>query len=466
MCEAARRILFFLQPGRTSRHAALDMIAGLQSAGHAVSVLELGPLWERLDGLGSLAAGERLAATTQVGAFIRHANIDLSISFWANALTTFTHGWGSSSPSAAPAATSCFDLWDSPHLMYWFDAPHWAQGGSVRDLIPSGLLRGPRLRSVVNNAGAAHEMTGPLGFGHAAALPYAIHERAFHPEAWLPAARREFDLAVATGPGDPPPTPLMLRELERDDPDTAAIRAECAARALPGLRVLAERTGPEHASPSAVTHLLERLLATQLANPHTPMLRRLDGLAAADPALGPARAALCSNPGLWIDASAHIRSVDSWRRPFITAFLCRRLRTVLFGEGPDALDPWGIARGAAATLGYVPHEEQRRAYGRARLALSAMRWQDDTGIHLKPLEAGASGTLPLCEWRSGLAELLEPGTQVAAARTPGELAALARTLLAQPERIDGMAQAALVRIRREHTWKVRSGQVLAALSTP
>ncbi len=458
------RILFFLQPGNTSRHAALDMIAGLQAAGHTVSILELGPLWARYDALGARAANELLATTRQVGGFIKSANIDLSIAFWGNALTSLTHSWDGAGNAGRPAnaATSCFDLWDAPHLMYWFDAPHWAQGGTVRDMTPTGLFRGQRLFSIVNNSGAAEEMTSVLGFGHAAPLPYAVSEATFRPDPWKPAAQREFDIAIAAGPGDEPPTPLMLAELARERPDVDTIRAEQAAAARGALPPLVDRAAAEHRA--GVATLLARLLDTQLADPHTPMLRRLNALCAADPGLAAAGSALLANAGLWIDASAHMRRVDAWRRAFHAAYLCRRFSCVLFGEGAAGLVPWGVragtGRGETPSLGYVPHEAQRTVYGRARFALSAMRWQDDIGIHLKPLEAGASGTVSLCDWRSGLAELLEPETQTIATRTPGDMAARAGDLLASPDRIDSIAQAALMRIRREHTWRTRGGQLL------
>lgn len=461
------RILFFLQPGNTSRHAALDMIAGLQAAGHTISTLELGPLWARYDALAATparAADERLATTRQVGGFIKSANIDLSIAFWGNALTSLTHGWNRTPTTDRPDghALSCFDLWDAPHLMYWFDAPHWAQGGTVRGMAPTGLFTGRSLFSIVNNSGIADEMTRTLAFRHAAALPYAVSEITFRPDPWKPARQREFDIAIATGPGDDPPTPLMLTELSREQPDIAAIRAEQAAAARDGLHPLATRApAAQHA---ALHTLLSRLIDTQLADPHTPMLRRLDALVAADPALAPAHASLLADPGLWIDASAHIRRIDSWRRAFHAAFLCRRFSCVLFGEGPESLAPWGVrtgtSRGETPSLGYVPHEAQRTVYGRARFALSAMRWQDDIGIHLKPLEAGASGTVSLCDRRSGLAELLEPETQTIATHSPGDMAARATALLANPDRIDTIAQAALMRIRREHTWRARSAQLL------
>ncbi|MFN0010237.1 MAG: glycosyltransferase [Phycisphaerales bacterium] len=445
------RILFFLQPGNTSRHAALDMIAGLQTAGHTVSVLELGPVWSRLEALGTRAAPERLALTQQVGGFLRSAQIDLSIAFWGNALTTLTHA------SSEGRATSCFDLWDAPHLMYWFDAPHWAQGGTVRQMTPTGLFGGRSLFSTVNNQGIADEMTGVLGFAHAAALPYAINERTFHPDPWLPAKDREFDIAIAAGPGDEPPTPLMLAELAREQPDCEAIRHEQAARVRADLATLATRLPSQHHAACAA--LLERLLATQLADPHTPVLTRLRAAVAADSGLSDASAALLADAGLWIDATHALRRVDSWRRAFHTAFMLRRFRCVLFGETGDALGPWGGTR-EATVLGYVPHEEQRRVYGRARLALSAMRWQDDVGLHLKPLEAGASGTMSICDWRSGLTQLLEAGTQVIATRSPGDMAREVACLLADPARIDTIAHAALTRIRREHTWKVRGEQML------
>ena len=95
-----------------------------------------------------------------------------------------------------------------------------ADGGVAVDWLPTGIFGSPSLRSVVNNAGTAEEITDVLGFAHAAVVPHG-----FNPETFCPSSRsvrsaaRRFDLAFSAVDGDPTPTELMVEELSSDVPD-------------------------------------------------------------------------------------------------------------------------------------------------------------------------------------------------------------------------------------------------------
>ncbi len=171
-------------------------------------------------------------------------------------------------------------------------------------MFPIGVLRSRWLLNVVNNEAIAEEMRRVLGFAHALGLPYGINDLVFKPpDAPTPMRDREFDIACTLGPGGSAPTPLMLEQLERDQPDTQAIRSEAAWRVAPMLDQLADRAPP--AARPGLRRLFADLLGTQLESRHAPMLQRLDALTLRESSPhGDAAAALLADPALWIDVSA------------------------------------------------------------------------------------------------------------------------------------------------------------------
>lgn len=453
------RILCFLQPGTVSRALFLDFIDGLTRAGHTCLNLELSSIWKRMEAEPAKRAVIATAATRQVVAAITQHRIDLSISMWSNAISTLAHG----SKDGKPA--TCFELMPPPqaphpHLQYWLDAPQWAQGGTVRTLLPTGVFKSPCVYNYVNSPHTAEEMTRVLGFRHALGMPYGVNETVFRPprtDGGEPAAAREFDLCFAIGPGDPPPTELMLRELERDRPDCEAIRSEASWRVAPRLDELAGRAEPG-ALRDRLRELLAELLQSQLDARHTPVLTRLDAIIARRPELQAAQESLLADPALFIDATALVRSVEHWERAFTFVYLARRFRCLLSGEAD--LGAWGCP---VQSIGFVPHERQSEVYARARMGLSVMRWQDDAGLHPKVLECAASGTVPLVARRAGIDELLKPGDECAVFEGPAEAARQLAEHMKAPARLDEIADAALQRVRREHTWKVRADAIVRRL---
>ena len=103
-------------------------------------------------------------------------------------------------------------------------------------------------------------------------------------------------------------------------------------------------------------------------------------------------------------------------------------------------------------IGPVPYDAMSGVYARGRLALNVMRWQDDVGLNLKPLEITASGVPCLCERRAGLDGLFEIGTEIESFDSPATLARTARVLLADEDRRVALAEAGRARTVRDHTW--------------
>ncbi len=464
------RILFLVQPGNVSREIFHDAIRGFERAGHQCLRAELAPIWAAFEANPGRRAQVASEATGQVSTAIRAQRIDLTVAMWSNALSTLMHQPARGGQGPGPGRViPCFEAMTPPcpHLMYWLDAPQWAQSGSVPKLQPSGLFASRWLFSVVNNEAIAEEMRRVMGFAHARGMPYGVCEETFKPSPWAAMGEREFDLAFALGPGDAPPTDAMREELERDRPDVMRIRADLA-RGL-GLEALVDRA--PSARRDGVRRLLQGLVERQLSEPHRPMLERLDALVRQDGAaeMKDGAEALLADCQLFIDASAQIRRIDSWRRAFTFVFLARQLRCVLFGGADLAAAGWGeLAAGGGGGgkpgvtwLGHVPHTEQAAVYSRARLGLSVMRWQDDVGVNLKPFEITASGAAALVGRRVGLEDLWAEDEEIVVFSDPGEALTKARRLLDEPERLERIAATGRARTLRDHTWRLRCGQILA-----
>lgn len=436
------RIVFFTHAGTNSRDILLDMAAGFERAGHEVLRWELEPMVRVYQAGAAARAAVIQSMTAMVAEFIRANRVDMSVGMWANALGSLAHG------RIDGKLASCFDMIDSPHLMFWLDAPHWAAGGGMHDLFGSPLIAGPRLRSVVNNEGIAREMTEVLGFASAIGRRYGINEEIFRP---YPRTRVEYDIVFGSGPGDPNPSELMLRELESDEPDVDAMRRERAQSAEARLDEFAATLG---ADTDAMTALFRELLALRLAPPGTPILDDLARLEARGHAEAGRR--LRAEPRAFVRATAMLRSIDSWRRAFTITYLSRRAKCAVFGSAP--LEGWDCE---ATRLGDLPYADMPRAYSSGRIGLNAMRWQDDIGLNLKPYEITASGACLLCDGRVGFDEVFAEGVEAASFADPAQAWAKAKVLLGDDAGRRAMAEAGRARTLRDHTWTAAAEELIA-----
>ncbi len=477
MAKRALTIVFFLQPGNVSRQIFLAMRRGFERAGHTCLTVELAQIWNAMAAQPWREAELLTQATASVTKLFQTQRVDLSIAMWHNVLPSLAHG------RRDGKMVTCFDLMTppTPHMMYWLDAPHWSNAGTVREVIPTGVFKAPMLFSFVNNAATAEEMRSVLGFRHAMGLAYGVDVEslsggtvrelsagdasALTPITPEEMAGREFDLAFSLGPGDPPPSELALRELDRDEPDVVAVRREHAARVRPGLLELAERAPV--CVRKGVRAVLASLLEIQIANRHEPMLRRLERIEHGDAgtitresgaACKSACDALRADLGLFIDTTAMVRQVESVERAFTFGYLARRCKAMLFGDCD--VGAWlGGRAGSTRVEKFAP--DQGAMYRQARLGLSVMRWQDDVGTHIKPLEAAAAGCVPLVARRVGIEDLFEAGTECEVFDTLSDGLQALRRVAADPARAATIANAARARVVRDHTWTKRAEAMVA-----
>jgi spore maturation protein CgeB len=449
------RALFFVHPGQVSRSIMMDMAAGFRTAGHEVLEADLGQVWRAIEQAATPEDRHVLIshATRQLHGLLERQHIDLTLGMWSSALHTFSRSQG---VFDRHRPRTLFDQVDVPHVMYWHDAPHVADGGIAVDWLPTGIFGSPSLRSVVNNTGTAQEITDVLGFAHAAVMPHGFNPETFRPASWhASSAGRPFDLAFSAVDGDPAPTQLMIEELGSEVPDVQAIRESEADRVR---RTLMHHSCWQGLSPV----LLDVLIESQLATRDRPVLQRLRTVRAMRPELAADIDRLLDQPRSYLAVAGIVRSIEHWERPFTYAYLARRFRTLCFGGASWAA--WGFAAGdrRITEAGMLAHASQPTAYQQARLGLNVMRWQDDEGMNIKPLEIAGSGTACLCATRRGLGEILIPGQEVLTFDHPALAAAQVREAIARPDAVDEVARAGCRRVHRDHTWAARVPDLLAA----
>lgn len=415
-------------------------MGGFVRAGHEVLTLEVGEIWQACE----RSTGQRLAimsrASEQLARIVRDERIDATFGMWANGLTTYMHGTLDGNPATV------FDLLDVPHVCYWLDAPHWAHSGAIQPYFRHPLIASPMLTHVINNESTADEMRRVLGFGRTIALPYGVDTDVFHPVAGV---REEFDVVASCGPGDPKPSEVAMRELSSREPNYESVREDQATRLKVKLGNQASRAVPE--MEAAMRALVGRLVDWQVQERHAAMLTRVDSIVGEGGEIARAAERLMSDPRLYVLIAMGVRRVEAMERAFTLCLLAKRFHVAVFGK--QDLASWNCR---ATDLGELEYERMSSAYCRGRVGLNVMRWQDDAGLNLKPLEIAASGVAVLGTRRTGSDQVLCGGRELTMFDGPTSAAAELDLLLGDEARRSSVRNAAFHRVQSEHRWEDRA----------
>lgn len=445
------KVLFLLQPGTNSRSIFLDMIDGCRGAGHEAVVLELEPMWalrQRAPQQQPAVQGDlaRLVIT-----YIQNNKVDLTVGMWANSLQTF------GLTQVNGQASTVFDAINHPHLMFWLDTPERAHDASLAPLFNTGVFRSPNCFHMVNNAGSADEMQRVFNFTNSFGLRYGVNPDIFRPRDDV---QREYDIMFSAGGGDrwQQPTPTMREQVDQDEPDIDLCRRELAEQLRPQLHAIAARLGA-HLGPAAPA-VMDRLIDAQLNDRNAPMLARFDAIKAEDASLAAAVDALLAQRPAYIEATQAIRGIENFQRAFAFAWLSRHFNCAMFGSADYA--PWGCT---VKSRGFVDYAQQAAEYSRAHFGLSVMRWQDEVGVHIKPIEIACSGSAVLAANRAGLEDILTPGTECVAFDNLPAARTQVESLLSNPSALTTMTQAGRARTLAHHTWSNVFTELLDKIGT-
>lgn len=437
------RMLFFVHPGDHTRLVLRDFVRGFEQCGHHVSLMELAPLWNTY---GPQPGQRPLAeASTALLKVIKEQQIEATGAMEGLGLRSFAHASNKGRPQTV------FDVAKTPHLMFWHEAPHWADGGRYAQNFGQPMLATKACVHLVDNAPAARELRERLGFGQVLAHPWAVDPEVFAPQTGI---AEEFDVVVSCGKGNPQPTPEALWHLDSDSPDLNVVRRGMVGHLAPFVDQFAKQSP----KPVEVRAFLMALLETQVSSRHVPLLNRMEEVAARDFKLQQAMQVLSAAPGAFIQTGRIVRNVEIFERAFLISWLSRRFNMLLVGD--HDLAPWGVK---AYQIPAVHSSHLPATLARARVVLGLSRWQDDAGLGTRPFEIGACGVACVMQRRPGLEKLFEPGNEFAYFDTPVEAATAIRSLLDDPERRRTMGQNARARVLRDHTWKHRAEVITPSL---
>ena len=440
------KILALTHPGTNSRELFLDIVAGARDLGHEILTLELGPLRSVFNALRRQGPAATDAGGELIHQLIDRNGIGLTMAMWSNGVRGLPLYEKTTDGTTIPL----LELLGHPLLHYWWDAPHWSNEGRDLDDVVQGLFRGESQFHYITSPATGQEMAF-MGFRNVICQPNGVNPDRFCPQ---PGIEKEYDLVFISGPGDPPPTRVMLEELKRDDPDVDRIRRDVAGSLGPQLDRLTERFADTLREP--MRRLFEGLVEARLAERHAPALAHLREALRRAPDLAHAADALLTDVRAYVTAMNTIRQIETWERPFLVTYLSRHFRCLRIGH--QSYDAWGIGGDVRS---FVDYERQSEVYARARFALNVSRWQDDVGTNSKIFEITASGVACLAAYRSGVEDLFEDGTEIVLFGSPAEARQrLAEALSAGPDRWEALADAGRKRTLRDHTWARRMEVVL------
>jgi spore maturation protein CgeB len=139
--------------------------------------------------------------------------------------------------------------------------------------------------------------------------------------------------------------------------------------------------------------------------------------------------------------------------------ICRDVPVQVWGQGVDSLPEGSSIR--RAYRGPAWGLDMFRILARSRISLNHhIEVSDAYANNMRLYETTGVGTLLLTDWKQNLAEMFEPGTEVAVYRTPEECVETIHYYLEHEAERDRVARAGHERTLREHTYRQRMAQLV------
>jgi len=104
---------------------------------------------------------------------------------------------------------------------------------------------------------------------------------------------------------------------------------------------------------------------------------------------------------------------------------------------------------------FVANEEKASAFMSAKIVVNNLKPSEIYGVNVRTFEAAGIGAFQLVNWRPGLDQLFEVGSEIATFRTVRELKEKVDYYLNHPGQRDRMSTAAKKRAMKEHTYEDR-----------
>ena len=128
--------------------------------------------------------------------------------------------------------------------------------------------------------------------------------------------------------------------------------------------------------------------------------------------------------------------------------------------------PWMRTEGLgdAVQNRFVAHGEKARAFRGAKIVLNTLNPAEIWGTNVRTFEACGAGAFQIVDWRPGLGQLFEIGREVEVFTDLDDLHGKIGRYLPDPEARAAIAAAGQARARRDHTYRIRLGQLLESVA--
>ena len=139
--------------------------------------------------------------------------------------------------------------------------------------------------------------------------------------------------------------------------------------------------------------------------------------------------------------------------------VCREIPVQVWGQGIDSLPEDSSIR--KAYRGPAWGIDMFRILGRSRISLNHhIEISGPYANNMRLYETTGVGTLLLTDWKQNLAEMFEPGAEVAVYRTPAECVETIGYYLNEEAERNRTARAGQERTLRDHTYRQRMAQLV------
>lgn len=112
---------------------------------------------------------------------------------------------------------------------------------------------------------------------------------------------------------------------------------------------------------------------------------------------------------------------------------------------------------------FVANGEKARAFRGAKIVLNTLNPSEIWGTNVRTFEVCGAGAFQIVDWRPGLSQLFDIGTELEVFTDIVDLRRKIDRYINAPESRAAIAQAGQERARRDHTYRVRLGQLLSTV---
>ncbi len=436
-------ILFFQNPGRQSRHYLLGLIRAARDLGLTHAVFDLGPAWHAVQTAGANADDAKASVAASIRKAAHAIRATHTLGYIANGIAEC----GLTTDSAGRAC-STLAAEGVTHMLLWTDHPNWVAGGQYLQPQARELLAHTSCVHVVKSRAAAGEIAEVFRWSRVHAMPMAEDYAALQPARGI---QPKFDVVAILGYAHKVPA-VLTPFLTQDDPEPRAMDVAMQPAALAAWD---RATAGVLTDAQARSALGEAWLDAKATDPARSFWHHTAALPAAH---SDAIVRLREDPHLWYAGIHALQDMVRWRRDFWLCWLARRVSVGVFGTSAAA---YGLPQRREQTA-WVEYSQQSAVYAQGRLAININGMPDEEGLTHKPFQIAASGVPMVHHAVSELGDAFDDGREIVVFDRGSAMLDRVRSLLHDEAARKAMADAALARAKREHTWADRLTRMLNA----